>query len=326
MIMSEVGKVALQILVDPEVAARLEKQGLAELVLRLKNKRFEEFVKCAIAKCEDQKAAKQVAQAALGKAGNVLNAAPYAGIAMQAIGIAASIAGIIIISEKINKLSGEVAEMKSRLDQIKDISIETDILQVSEKLTLEFNQIVDKLRNGEPISTEFLENYLISFKPFMTTLINLLRNRDVDAGQLLNIIFTLLPAYTSVLSIYLKSYYFSNHSKPANYEKFMEVFKDTQSDAFNVAVQDYYFLNKKYPFRDVISILDAQHSFLIDGSLEIEDQMALLDAFDDEETYRLFEKQLEQAVEKEVEASIADISEKSGVPIEKCREVLLATA
>lgn len=360
----------VQLLVDPAIAEMIKKNGIAEIVIRRKDKKFFQFINAKIAdnqvseeakkrlldaamniKASDGKIADSIRNAidkinlankklpsidsglksvskkieSVFKLSSVVRAIPYINVALTAANIGVDIAGFVIIAKKMKGLSEQINQIAVELSYIKDISVE-NMRSDCEKLCLDYNTIVTKIHDGDKLERDDLEEYLKQAKPYISKLIRLLLKGSVDAETLLNMVFTLLPAYTSVLCLFLRLYYFEKHSTPFNYDSFLEVYQEINDSQFRDAVQDYYLLNKGYSYRDVIDILNVQVVSVFNERLEIEDQLDLIKVFGTDEAYCEFERALDAAVEKEIEKRADEIAEKCGECSEECRRILRATA
>lgn len=357
---------AVQLYVDPATAEKIMKKGIAEIVLRRKDKKFNSFVKAKIADSHtNSETAKQIMNAVLNSKSNdskiaatirnaldsvdlaskrlstidkglrsvstriesVFNLASkvqalsFINIGLSATNIAVDITGFIVISKQLKGLSEQINQIAPELSKIKDISIE-DMRSDCEKLYLEYNSFTTKIHDGDKIDRDDLEKYLQRAKPFISKLIRLLLKRSVDAEILLNMIFTLLPAYTSVLCIFIRSYYFEKHSTPFNYDIFRDLYQEINDSQFRSAVQDYYLLEQGYNYRDVIDILNVQLFSVFSERLEIDDQLDLLEVFGTEEAYFEFERALDAAVEKEITQRTEEIADRCGEYSSECKRVL----
>lgn len=361
---------AVQLYVDPATAEKIMKNGIAEIALRRKDKKFSSFVKAKIANSNtSSEAAKQIMNAAMNsktsdgkivasirnaldsvdlaskklstidtglksvstkiesvfKLASKVQALSFINIGLTAANIAVDITGFVVIANKMKGLSEQINQIAAELSKIKEISVE-DMRSDCEKLYLDYNSFVTKIHDGDKLERDDLEEYLKRAKPFISKLIRLLLNGSVDAETLLNMIFTLLPAYTSVLCFFLRLYYFEKHATPLNYDSFLEVYQEVNNSQFRDAVQDYYLLDQGYNYRDVIDILNVQLFTVFNERLEIDDQLDLLEIFGTDEAYFEFERALDAAVEKEVSARSEEIADRCGEYASECRRVLQATA
>lgn len=356
----------IQLYVDPTTAEKIMKNGLAEIVLRRKDKKYSSFVKAKIVNSRaSEEAKKQIMDAVLRSSAddgriaakirstlkNVnlaskklksidlglkdvslrvekvlqltskVQALSFVNIGLSASNLAVDIVGFVVIANKMRGLSEQINGIAEELSKIKDISVE-DMRSNCEKLYLDYNSFVTKIHDGDGLNRDDLEEYLKQAKTFLSKLIRLLQNRSVDAETLLNMIFTLLPAYTSVLCFFLRAYYFEKQATPLNYDSFLEVYQEIKSPGFQNAVQDYYFLERGYDYRDIIDILNVQLFTVFNERLEIEDQLELLKLFSTDEAYYELERSLDASVKKEVEEQAEDIAGRCGEYEAECKRVL----
>ncbi len=251
-----------------------------------------------------------------------LRSCSYINAGLALTNLAVDVSGFYIINERLKDLTTELSSIESGVKELKDISYDSDISRPAKELKVRYGYICDKLKNGKNVSLTELENYLEKLNPFITSMINMLGKETINKDALLSIVFLLLPAYSTVLSLYIKAFYFENHQEPSNYTDFLDVFKMLNSDSFRNVVMDQYFLKGDYSYRETLELLGSQALLLFSERLQIDDLVRLLDIFNSEETYNSFEEKTDELARQQVESSIKEISEKSGVDIDECRRVL----
>ena len=106
-----------------------------------------------------------------------------------------------------------------------------------------------------------------------------------------------------------------------NYNSFLEIYQELNEEAFRNAVQDYFFVEKGYSFSDVIEILNIHVATVFSERLGIEDELALIEIFGDEE-YREFSQRLEELAKTEAK----EAAEGYGFAPEEIKLALMATA
>lgn len=305
----------LNIVVDPVIADTIRKNGLVEIALRRKDKKFSSFIKANIT---DLEVANEVGKTVSNSKKSLLNlssrvrAISYIDLGLSLANLAIDTAGFIVIAQKMNDLSKHVGVIYEELGKLKNISVE-DIRSNYEKLCLDYNSFVTKINDNDQLDRDAIEEYLKKAKAFISKLIRLLLNEDIDAEKLLNMIFALLPAYTSMLCIFFRSYYFDKRNIPLIYDNLKEVYEEIKDPKFRDKVQDYYLLDKNYNYRDVVDIIRIQSATIFDENLEIEDQIKLIEVFSNDESYRAFEKSLDYTVESEVKECVARINMSSNI-------------
>jgi len=312
-----------------ELAAEINEKGLAEIVFRRKDKKFREFIKAKIANSNaSSETAQQIMQATAGNAAKLTQAVAalqFVQIGLQAANIAVDIAGFIYIAKQMEGLSRQLESIADEISKVKEIQI-AEIREDCEMLRMDFNSFADKIQNGRKINTDVLENYLKRSRSFIGKLVQLMLNDTIDTECILNMIYTIIPAYTSLLCVFLRAYYYEEKSTPQNYETFLEVFSELNSKKFRSAVQEYYLVDKDFSYSDVVSILNVQTTTLFNERLEIDDQLQLIEAFGDDETYRRFEEALEAAAKKEIIDRADEIADKCGQYANECRQILSSAA
>lgn len=58
----------------------------------------------------------------------------------------------------------------------------------------------------------------------------------------LKIIYTLMPAYTSLFNEYVRIYFFAKHTTPLNYKRFMDLYAELEIEGFRERLEHYFFL------------------------------------------------------------------------------------
>lgn len=203
-------------------------------------------------------------------------------------------------------LSNQLAEQEA---EIHGIAIQLGInsnAQKNEKiaefenLIMRFNDMAEDLEFNEQINLKELGNLLRDIRTFINEMIkNWLDNWFRDIA--LQIIMNLIPAYTFLLSEYLKSYYFQKQRIPKNYKMLMSLYDELADKGFETHILDYYLLEKKIPSLSAQDIIDAKLLLGEKGRLQVEDQLSLVKELEVPERYEKFEKELDQVIQKQAD-------------------------
>lgn len=238
--------------------------------------------------------------------------------------VAVNAVGFYVINERIKGITGAIGSLEKEIATLKEMDFSANFARPAEELQIHYGFLCDKLKTGKTISLTSLETYMGRIKPFLSTLIDLLPKPNLNTDALLNIIFSLFPVYTSVLSLYLKAFYIENHQTPTNYDNFLSIFEKLNSSEFYNAVLDCYFLNGSYTYKEVSDIINVESVLLFNERLQIDDMIAMLDIFDNEEAYQIFDNRLNGIAEQKIQHTIKAVSIKNGLDEKEFQRILEA--
>ena len=159
-------------------------------------------------------------------------------------------------------------------------------------------------------------------RAFVSEMLRDLSDEVFEKEVILEIINTLMPAYTILFCEYLDRYYFEKQKEPANYDMFISLYDELVESDFVQKLEDYYFLDMKMHNIDVIDIINAQMLLGLNGRVQVEDQLEILKTLKTEENVKEFERDLDNYVREEIEEKISEISGLLNVSEDKCRETL----
>jgi hypothetical protein len=166
-----------------------------------------------------------------------------------------------------------------------------------------YNQMSGKLEANDQINLDELEKLLISMKAFLSAMVRNMNERALQEEVLLEIVYTMIPAYTSLLCEFVKSYYFVKQSNSPNYPMFLAIYDELESSQFRESMFDYYMLDKKMKNLDVIDILNAQALLGINGRVQVEDELELVQMLGTEEKYVEFDHKINEYVKEQVQVA-----------------------
>lgn len=235
---------------------------------------------------------------------NCVQTLSYLNTGLALANLAATVAGFAIVSDKLNKLSLEVQRLSSRINQITSI-LKQDIIGKYQELTMLYNQMTAKLAANEHINLDELERLLINMKAFLSTMVMNLNEKALQEDILLEIIYTMVPAYTSLLSEFVKTYYFAKQTNSPNYTIFLGLYDELENAWFKQQIFDYYLLDKRLPSLDVVDIINAQSLLGINGRVQVEDELDLVRMLGTKENYCNFENRIDEYVKAQVQMASA---------------------
>ena len=233
-----------------------------------------------------------------------VQALSYLNVGLSLVNVGVSVAGFAMISRKLNVLSSEVQRMSQRLNQITAI-LKNNIISRFQTLTMLYNQMSAKLSKNETIDLDVLEKLIIDMRSFLSEMVRNLNEKTLQEEILLEIVYTLVPAYTALLSEFVKLYYFEHAENAPNYTMFLSLYDELEGSDFRKHLFDYYMLDRKLPNLDVIDILNTQSLLGINGRVQVEDELNLVRIFETEKKYNHFNKELDDLIRAQVQVASA---------------------
>ena len=228
----------------------------------------------------------------------------YLNAGLSLVNIGVTVAGFAIISSKLNALSSEVQRLSHRLNQIAAI-LKNNIISRFQTLTMLYNQMSGKLSKNQNIDVDALEKLIIDMRAFLSEMVRDLNEQALQEEVLLEIVYTLVPAYTSLLCEFVKLYYYLHSENSPNYTMFLSLYDELENSSFRQHLFDYYMLDRKLPNLDVIDILNAQSLLGINGKVQVEDELSLVQVFETPEKYNRFNKEVADLVKARAQIAAA---------------------
>ena len=182
--------------------------------------------------------------------------------------------------------------------------------------------MAEKIKDGEDIGLDSIDGLLIEMRSYISAMISNLLEEASNKEILLNIIFTLTPAYTMLLAEFVKRYYFSKGKLPPNYDSYIGLFDELGTGQIEKILEDYYFLDKKMDRLDTLDAVNAQILLALNGRLVVEDQRDLVKAIGSQEKYQLFHDEIDKVAAERLKSLIPAIADKSEVSTKECRKIL----
>ncbi len=334
--------------VDKPLAEEILQKGMSELAFRRGDAKFREFAKCKVRELFEGKDgftlpilpdllgeegtnpielvkrlsgsfenANEIAETTKNIASqvdsifscstSVMNMA-YLNTGLELANLAVDAAGYAIVSEKLSVLNTEVQAVANNLTNVVTIQKNEKIAKC-QMLIMRCNSIGSKIRDDDTVKLDGLEELLIDLRAFLAEMLLNLHDEALGEEIILKMLFTLMPAYTSLFNEFLRRYYFRKTAIPANYDMFLSLYSDLNNAAFMERLTDYYFLEQKMHRTDVAEILAAQRFLCLNARVQIEDQLSLLQKLESKEKILLFEDSLERYAKLKTE-EMSDIIEK----------------
>ena len=230
---------------------------------------------------------------------------------------AVDVIGFIVVTEKLNTLNAEVQIVKNEINKITNLQ-KNEKIGICQNLIMRCNAMITKIKDDEEIDLDKLQDLLIDMRSFISEMVMNLQDQSLGETLVLKIVYTLIPAYTALFYEFLKRYYFQKNSIPVNYEMFFSLYTELKNENFIQKLQDYYYLHEKLHVADVLDILNAQVLIGLNGMIQIEDQLAILKAFETKEKVLLFEDCIDHYAEKRIKDAIPILAKTCDIDEKEC--------
>ena len=229
--------------------------------------------------------------------------------ALSAANLVATVAGMVIICNKLNSIDHKLDEIQKEIADVKEINYEMQIAKPCRKLVDDYKLLTPALSKGKPVSEEQLVNLIRECKDYIISIYNLRNNLPLDAA--LSLIFMLLPILANCMMVYYQRFYDPNQGKHPLHDSCMSVFDLLSAPDFLDQIQDYMFMGKNQTNRQVNEYLDCHRLIVYSYKTQIEQLLADLETCGSKEDYddamlwtRQYVAQQARVVQAELESKI----------------------
>ena len=251
-----------------------------------------------------------------------VKALSYLNIGMSLTNIAVDVVGFAIIAAKLNDIN---RELQMKIDKLSDAVLNEKIARCKD-LTMSFIIICEAMEDGKNVELSELEKLIQGMSTFVSEMILDLQKDTFGEEEMLSIINTIMPEYTILFCEYLDRYYFENKKIPAIYNMWIGLYDELVNSNFRQRLTDYYFFKEKMHDLDVIDVVNAQMLLVLNGRVQVEDQVEILKTLETREAVEEFRKNVADAAMKEAEGMVPEMAKILNVSEHECREALLKGA
>ena len=226
---------------------------------------------------------------------NIANISSFVNIGLSCVNLAVSVAGFVMISNQLNELSADVKQVLHTVEKIANVQ-KNNLLAEYQKLIMRFNSMSEKIGLNEPVSMDEMETLIIDMRAYISEMVMNLADDAIETEVVLKVINALLPAYTQLFHEFLKRYYYSKEKLPANYNMFLDLYREMDSEKFRRTVEEFLFVNEGRYSMDVFELTNVQMLIGVNHRVQIEDQAELLQSLKTKENIEAYEKKLDEYV------------------------------
>lgn len=302
----------------------LNENGLIEIAIRNKNKKFREFQKiCLDGLKQNDSQNKEIAENLL----NAINKSNFfnennlklmanvanlqkIGLLLNSLNLCATCAGFAIIYAKLEKMSAEIGQ---QINQVKNLIKNGQDVQVDyefNKVLADHTDMLDCRRKQQPYSEEKMRDLVDREYNVLSLLINVFQ-KDISANNEETIfsIFSLLSMFTVSLKYFDEIYYTNNHEVlgekelwHTSHDKWSGIYGILSSQWFVEKLQDYAVFETSMNTREIDFYYTSLIEQVIDQKEVVEDNQKLIAALGDVSLLYKFN----EMTNKEVKDMISD--------------------
>ena len=309
-----------------ELASFLNENGIMEIALRGKSKRFKAFQKVVIdnlSSGQEQGLAEKVIQA-LNK-NNLLNQQNLnlfknvaqlqkIGLLLNGLNLCATCVGFAIMYAKLDKMSAEINQQLARLQQT--VKGQQDVQSSYEfnKVLSEHTNMLDCEKKQQPYTEDQMRQLVDMEYNVLMLLIDSYRKEVAgDHEALIFSIFSLLAMLTVSLRKFDEIYYFNNHHVVGDespwhlaHDKWMGVYTALSQEWFVEKLQDHGVFESGLTLPQVDAYCAALMDQVSDLREEVEDNQVLIRTFGDMDAFRAYQRLTTQEITDAVEEAFRE--------------------
>lgn len=305
----------------------LNNNGVLEIAIRQKNKRFKAFQKVVLGELSDKKEVSELTQKAANALSRItkldernlqllegMTQVGELGVILNGLNLCATCIGFAVMFKKLNDMSDELARKVDRLQSTIKRGHDTQNEFELNKVLADHTDMLDAQRRGKPYSEREMRELVDSEYNVLMLLVSTLK-KDVsdERGSLIFSVFSLLSMFTASLLIFDELYYFNNrqilgddNAWHMSHEKWMDAYETLQSRWFVETVQDYASFETHL---DTLQI-DVYYATLLgqvaDLREEVLDNQKLIVAMGDLSLFRQFETLSNKDISDKIEAAFRE--------------------
>lgn len=203
--------------------------------------------------------------------------------------------GFSVVNKKLDSLRADMQMMANGIDRIENIQKNEKKAKCIMLIGKSINMSA-LLQDGDEMDLKNMADFIIELRSYVSEMIMNLNDESLNTEMVLEILYSLVPAYTLLFSEYTKRYYFAKQKLPPNYKWFLDLYDELVNANFSVRLFDYFFIDKKMYSKDVIDVLNAQTLLGLNGKVQIEDLIGILQILNTKEDFGKFDEELDAIV------------------------------
>lgn len=249
---------------------------------------------------------------------NSIQAASWLNVALSAANIAATVASTVIICQKLDHIEKKLDQIEKKLDRIegKIDSIKrgqfvNNIQQPCRAIVMDYKVMVADLDKDKEISEEKMLDLIKRCFNEIEMIYSL--RHDYPTGDVLALLYDLLPVFTDMIALYYQYYYDPAHGEYTLHDEWMKIYDVLNSQEFREEIQDYLVFEVNAGNEQINEILDCQYLITLGSKNRIAEVLSDIAMCDSLEDYRDIMKFSEQYAVQQARQIEADLISELGV-------------
>lgn len=230
---------------------------------------------------------------------------------------------ICATNQQLVVLNDHFEELRERIDDLTDILIEEILIKIYREYDEHISQCkryYDQFAHNE-VDLDSLESEIVNIKAYIKEIISRLNNKIAKnrMAELYELVIEMMAIYTLLLFIYNRTFFLTKKRLSPQVNDYISLFDyfEKTKKGLNSKIFDYYFLEEKKSFRDIVRMQDVIDKSCSSYRIKIEDEKKMFDIMQTPENYYRFEKRRLE------ELPYSDISKIIGKPEDVCRSYFL---
>ena len=231
--------------------------------------------------------------------------------ALSAANLAATVASTVIICEKLDQIDKKLNRIEGKIDQVKHVQFVSDIKTPCRAVIKDYKVITADLAKGREVTESRLLQSINQCCGEIEKLYDV-RN-DYPIGDILGLLYDLLPIFTDLICLYYQYYYDFEHGEYSLHQDWLKVYDMLDSTAFRNQVQDYLIIDEKLGNVQQNEIMDCLHLVTVGSKHKIEEVLSDLETCESTEDYRDIMEFSRQYALQQAKTIEADLQSQFGI-------------
>ncbi len=256
---------------------------------------------------------------------NLIKNLSFLNTGLSAANLGVNIAGFVIISAQLNNMEKNLNKSLSRIEKnVEKLTNfnEIEFRSIAHEIVLEFNDMCQTLVSGGHVELTDQRKFMDKMNTYCHMIVDFMNEDVMDMGMLLDVLFSILPAYSTIFENFIYDYYFEKKMMPASYKEYLSVFSKILDDSLIQKIADHLFLNQKLSSEETFNAINALEGSVLSYATGIIDRADLVKMIRDKNQYDQLMNDIDMSVKEELDNEANDIAKLIGKSTEECQNVL----
>ena len=235
---------------------------------------------------------------------NSLKILQVANTAISFSNLITTASGIVILSNKLDKISKDLGEVSRRISSLEN-KMDQALNRQKNEIIAEYKGIVKhyytmamRISYKHVFDPLEINDLIIIFSSFIEKMFGNLIDDAFDHELAISMMYSLVNPYASLIREYIIRYFCLYEKIPANYVDHLETFNVFLDDDFCNIVKECYFIDKGMSNRASINTFNAEVMGITNSVTKIRDIKDLLQQLKTKENYLRFSESLDEEVRR----------------------------